>query len=219
GGCDKNSPLLSGAPRTAYSLEWGNLVPPDLTHREGWLRDGEGRGRPRPSEPAKQSELGRGPGSGVVVGAGPRLDRGDLAAVLEVAGGDRAADVGVGGAAVVLAVLEAVAGVAVQGDCLDVRADARRLGQELRVADAGVAAVAAGGVLVVALGGGDGGADVGLLGGGDGLAAEAEVGGHRDRDEDAQDDDDDQELDQGEALLARQARSDLVDHDVLLSCE
>src|SRR5207253_2453546 len=44
-------------------------------------------------------------------------------------------------------------------------------------------------------------------------AAEAEVGRHRDRNEDAEDDDDHQQLDEGEtALLTSQARLDLAEH-------
>src|SRR5579862_2757212 len=212
-GSERTLRSLSGWPSVGRSPGLGESRRRRLTRRER-LPPGR-RGARSPAPPVELVwifGLGGRACSGVVGGAGAGLDRRDLAAVLEVAGDDGAADVGVGGAAVVLAVLDAVAGVAVEGDRQRVRADAGCFLDEVGVGEAGVAAVAAGRVLVEDLCCGDGGADVGLFGGGDGLAAEAEVGGHRDRDEDAQDDDDDQTLDQSEALLACQPLLDVAAH-------
>src|SRR5438067_6018148 len=98
---------------------------------------------------------------------------------------------------------------------LERRRDAGHQGAELRAADAVVGVrrrVGARAVVVVALRGRHGGAHVRLGSRGLGLGAEAQVRRNGDRNQDADDDDDDEELDQGEALLARHAGLDLVDH-------
>src|SRR5262249_14189564 len=117
------------------------------------------------------------------------------------------------GGPAVFAVRDAVAVVCSVRAGHDGRTDARGLrAQE----GAGQAAVAVAVVLEVRLRRGDRGADVGLGGGLLRGSREAQVRRDGDRNQDAEDDHDDEELDQGEALLARQTGLDLVDHATVL---
>src|SRR5581483_11247223 len=86
--------------------------------------------------------------------------------------------------------------------------DTRRSRAQSRAADAGVVAV----VDVHLLRRRNGRADVRLRRRRLRAALEAQVGGHRDGDEDAENDDDDQKLDEGEALLRGQPRLDAIEH-------
>src|SRR5581483_2085641 len=151
-------------------------------------------------------------GCGGAVDLGDGRDCGGRGALGDLGG--VAADV-VGAVTDGLVVGEAVGSTGAEDLDRDVGGDAGGFLGQVGVAEAGVAAVAAGGVLVPGLCGRDGRADVGLGRSVLGVAAEAEVGRHRDGNEDAEDDDDDQEIDEGEtAHLTGQARLDLAEHEI-----
>src|SRR5580765_7649796 len=139
--------------------------------------------------------------------AGAELHGGLRVAGLESRARD-ATDVVVGGGAAVFGVLDAVAGVRVHRDALDVRADTRSGSAKSRTGQAGVVAV----LDVELLRRRNGRADVRLRSRRLRAALEAQVRGHRNSDEDAENDDDDQKLDEGEALLRAQPRLNAIKH-------
>src|SRR5581483_5192160 len=211
GGRERGRGLYRRGSTPAHSLQWGIRTAMESPHGGGCPKTRRARS-PAPSggtgvavslrQAVADGLRAGGRAGGVHLGDGRdgrgRGALGDLGRV--------AADV-VGAVTGRLVVVEAVGSARAKDLDADLRGDAGGLLREVRGREAGVAAVAAGRVLVPALGCRDRGADVRHRGGVLGVAAGAQIGRDGNRNQDAEDDDDDQELDEREtALLTSQAR-------------